>query len=409
MAKLCAVLIGVMFLSGCFEKKEVVEFWTQETEPERMEIQKQLAEMFSESYNVKVKIVPVDENVLAERIAAAKAAGRLPDVVQVGLSLMVKLTEEGVLDPEPATKVIDSLGRESFYSGALRLCEYRDGLYSAVPIDGWAQGVWFRKDWFSEKNLSEPSTLKSILDAASCLHNPEEKVYGIVIGTDPEQLYTHQVFEHIALAFGVKNIHSPKMKDVFEYYSELARFCPPGHNYWRQARQYYLTGRCGMIFYSPYIIDDIAGLVKEHRPEIPDLAEKTGFCPVISGASYGEIYALGITEGAEKKVEEWVRFLLTTGYIDWLFMSPGGKTPVRKGVIDEWRKHQFFSEYEEQMAERIASGMERIERWGFVEERDPKISDVYALKLFPQAVGKLLDGEPTESVIEWLYDEIEMM
>jgi multiple sugar transport system substrate-binding protein len=184
-----------------------------------------------------------------------------------------------------------------------------------------------------------------------------------------------------------------------EYYSELARFGPPGHNYWREARQYYLTGRAGMIWYSPYIIDDIAGLVAEHQPTVADLARKTGFAATLAGpegqpASYGEVYALGIPVGADPAASGWVKFLLGEGYQEWLSMAPGGKIPVRRGAVEQWKQHPYFAHYQPGLADTLAAGMERLERWGFFGSTAvPAIGEVYATKVVPEMLGKVISGE----------------
>ncbi|MDY6857418.1 MAG: hypothetical protein SWO11_22480 [Thermodesulfobacteriota bacterium] len=51
------------------------------------------------------------------------------------------------------------------------------------------------------------------------------------------------------------------MASTLEYYAILAQYSPPGYNSWIEERQYYITGKVAMIFYSNYILDDIAGLV----------------------------------------------------------------------------------------------------------------------------------------------------
>ena len=53
---------------------EVIVFWTTEVEKNRMEIQKILADEFLKKQGIYVKVVPVGENLLAERVTAASAA-----------------------------------------------------------------------------------------------------------------------------------------------------------------------------------------------------------------------------------------------------------------------------------------------------------------------------------------------
>ena len=410
----CTVLWMIFSSTGCQKsgKKTTIEFWTSEVEQDRIQVQEKLAARFeARNPNVDIHIVPVDENVLPEKAAAAKAAGSLPHVMEIGLVRISTYAVAGVFNAQASTEIINELGKETFYKGPLELCRNPKGEgYAAVPIDGWIQGIWYRKDWFRAKGLSKPFTWKNILTAAKTFYHPEKALYGIVIGTDPQKLYTQQVFEQFALSNGIRifqqdgriEIDSPRMVRTLEYYTELAQYGPPGHNYWREARQYYITGRVAMMFYSPYIIDDIAGLVERYEPTVPQLAKKTGFVPVLEGpqgekAGYGEIYALGICDSGEtEESKAWVKFLLNEGYAAWISMSPGGKTPVRKTVLEEWKGHHYFSYYEPGLAETIASGMESIQRWGYSEGTTfPKIGDIYGLKLIPMTVGRILAKKMT--------------
>jgi len=389
-----------------------------------MHTQNELALEFDKvNPGVKVQVVPVPEDRLNEKITGAKAAALLPDVVRLGLEYVRGYMEDGLLDASAATEAINELGEGTFYRGPLELVRSAGGGYAAVPIDGWVQGIWYRKDWFEEKGLAEPSTWLNIERAAEAFYEPKKFTYGIVLGTDPGQPYTQQTFEHIALSNGARlfdeegklKIDEGRMAEAFAFYQRLASHGPPGHNYWREARQNYLTGRAAMIFYSPYIIDDIAGLVEDQEVAVPDLPKKTGFVAAITGphgdkASYGQVVSLGILKGADKEpAKEWVKFLLTKAYARWCFMTPGGKTPVRKTISDEWKQHEIFSYYEEGMAEMLSTGMDAMKRWGYIGSRwFPLMKDIYGMKVVPEVVGLLLRGKVTpEEAVSNLSERIE--
>ncbi|MDF1554323.1 MAG: extracellular solute-binding protein [Deferrisomatales bacterium] len=403
------LLLGLTAACQQQEKVSSIVFWTAEVEQDRLELQQGLALRFAAtSGGVPVQVVPVDENVLPEKLAAAKAAGALPDVVELGLTQIVQFANQGILDGRAATAVVTELGRDSFYRGPLTLCgnPAGDGV-AAVPIDGWVQGVWYRRDWLAENGLAPPTTWDDLLRAARALHEPQASRFGIVVGTHPQQTYTQQVFEQVALsngarlytADGASAVRSAKMLAAVEYYRKLAGAGPPGHTYWREARQYYLNGRAAMIWYSPYIIDDIAGLVAEHQPTVADLAGKTGFVPTLAGpegppTSYGEVYALGIPKGAAPAAADWVKFLLGAGYQEWLSMAPGGKIPVRRGAVQKWKEHPYFAHYQPGLADTLAAGMDRMERWGFFGTTAvPAIGEVTATKVVPEMLGKVISGE----------------
>ena len=101
-----------------------------------------------------------------------------------------------------ATAVIRETGEDNFFSGPLRLVANAEGQYDAVPIDGWANGIWYRKDWFERKGLEPPATWDAILTASERFHDPANDRYGIVVVTAGQETYTQQTFEHIALSAG---------------------------------------------------------------------------------------------------------------------------------------------------------------------------------------------------------------
>ncbi len=433
--RLLPSIIAVATLSlavnwGCSFRQDTnkpvfIEFWTSDSEQDRIETQQKLAADFSTKFpNIKIKIVGVQEDLMPQRLAAYQAGGRLPEVIRLGLEYSGGYAKSNILDTPAITEVIQHLGEETFFAGPLELMRLESGEYAAAPIDGWVQCLWYRKDWFKQANLEPPTTWDRISKAAGKLNNPKENIYGLVLGTDPQQIYTQQTFEHIALSNNVRilndvghiTINPDRLKESLKFYQELTAFSPPGNNSWREARKYYLTGRAAMIFYSPYIVDDIAGFADDYRPA-KDLAENTNLVSSIKGphgdmAVYGQIDGLGITRTAlpEKRAaaKEWVKYLLTTGHLDVCNMSPGGKVPTRKAIVSSWKKHPYFSLYPSGLPERLALAMEDIKRWGWYNgHHSPIITDLYAQKLFPALIGEILTNRSTiDSAPSWIEERL---
>jgi len=413
----------------CFSNvgaKDKITFWTTEVERDRLEIQQEIARKFTTKTGIDVRVVPVQENLLAERVTAAYAAKSLPDVVFHPLEFSIGWVEAGILDVRSATDVVNRLGKETFSKGPLNLVRVTNG-YAAVPVDGWGQLLLYRKDLFDKKGLPAPDHWDRIIQAAKALHNPP-LIWGFEVATDPGQIYTQQVFELFALSNGVRltdsygNIHldTPEMVQTLEFYKALARFTPPGNLYWLHTRMDYLSGRAAMIIWSPFILDELSGLRKD-QPVVPDiirgkrgfLARNTGFVTTIHGpkgaAQYGQINYLGITQDADRgPAKKWVEFLLTEGYLKWLSMAPEGKLPVRKGTqdvpnrfIEGWMNLKFgvttkarISEfYGMDVAKTIISGMDGLDRWGFRAGKGGLISRIYGTKVIPKILKQFLSGE----------------
>lgn len=403
-----------------------ITFWTTEVERDRQQTQQQIAAEFTRRSGITVRVVPVEENLLAERVTAAYAAKSLPDVIFHPIEFTIGWCEAGILDPRSASETIRSLGEETFTAGPLNLARFGNG-FAAVPADGWGQLLLYRKDLFAEKLLPAPESWDLILSAAAALHTPP-LLWGFEAATDPGQVYTQQVFEHIALSNGVKlapsggrvDLATPEMIETLEFYRKLVQFTPPGNLYWLHTRMDYLSGRAAMIVWSPFILDELSGLRRD-QPVVPDiakgepgfLARNTGFVSAIRGrrgsGQYGQVNYFGITRDADRKAASaWVQFLLTEGYLRWLGMAAEGKLPVRRGTrerprqfIDGWTQLEFGTTtraridqfYGKEVAEALIAGTETFDRWGFSEGKGALMSKVYGTKIIPQFLKRFLEGE----------------
>ncbi|MFO7459192.1 MAG: extracellular solute-binding protein [Desulfatiglandales bacterium] len=436
-ALLAASFLLITALSPAGARKEIT-FWTTEDEKDRLEVQNNLAEEFMQKSGIRVRVIPVAENLLAERVTAAFAARSLADVIFHPIDFTVGWSEAGILDPQAATEVITSLGKETFSQGPLKLVQVTGG-YGAVPVDGWGQLLLFRKDLFKENNLAAPDHWDHILAAAKALHDPP-LMWGFEAGTDGAHHYTQQVFEHIALSNNVHlttkegrlNLNTPEMMETLEFYKALAGFSPPGNLYWLHTRLDYLTGRAAMIVWSPFILDELAGLRKD-QPVVPDmlqgepgwLARNTGFVTAIQGpggtAQYGQTNYFGISCDADKEeAREWVKFLLTDGYLKWLGMAAEGKLPVRKGTpeapnrfVEGWMNLEIgvttrakISEfYGMDVVNALVAGADRFDRWGFAEGKGVLVSKLYGTKVIPEILKRFLDGELTAKQAAEMMDQ----
>jgi multiple sugar transport system substrate-binding protein len=250
----CILIVAIAaILINKFTRPPVVvqiQFWTTETQSDRMKTIQLLMDTFQAlNPDIAVKLVPVDENDMPSQMAAASAAGNLPGLIEGSSELMLAFGEEGILDINGATTMVEKIGKDRFYLGALKMVESPDlGNYYGLPYHGWVQGIWYRADWFKEAGLAPPNTWKNILNAARTFYKPKKNQYGILVGTKAEN-YAEQCFTHFALSnkaaeFNSKGeliFNSKEMLETLEYYAELAKYNPPGPQTWR-ARDYYLQG-----------------------------------------------------------------------------------------------------------------------------------------------------------------------
>ncbi|MEE8480223.1 MAG: ABC transporter substrate-binding protein, partial [Desulfobacterales bacterium] len=139
-----------------------ITFWSVEMEKDRLEIQKKIAHAFAKKTGINVRVVPVPENLLAERVIAANASGSLPDVLFHPIDFTLGWAKAGILDKQSATDVVNYLGKETFGAGPLNLVWFSGG-YAAVPTDGWGQLLLYRKDLFKKRKLPVPDRWDRIL------------------------------------------------------------------------------------------------------------------------------------------------------------------------------------------------------------------------------------------------------
>jgi len=328
MRRTLSLIVALLVLTVA--SAQTVTFWTTEEQPARMAVQEEIAAAFEAASGISVTVVPVSESQLGERITAAFAAGDLPDVIFHPVNYTVGWAEAGILDTAAASETVANLGVDTFGAGTLALMSYR-GETAAVPADGWTQLLLYRSDLFAEAGLGTPNDYGSILVAARALHDPPN-MYGFVAATDPSQDYMMQVLEHLALANGVQliddagnvTIDTPAFVEFLAFYQELVELSPPGNLYWLQSRELYQGGQAAMIVWSPFILDELAGL----RDEVPVpadegeesgwLARNTGFVTSIAGTSYPEgagwaqVQGFGITVDADiDAAQAFIEYVLT--------------------------------------------------------------------------------------------------
>jgi len=425
MRRTLSLIVALLALSVAGAQS--LTLWTTETQPPRMEAQERLAADFEARTGISVAVVPVFEEQLAERITAAFAAGDLPDVIFHPVNYTVGWAAAGILDTAAAAEVVAELGVETFGAGALSMMSYR-GEPTAVPADGWTQLLVYRADLFAEQGLAAPTDYDAILTAARALHDPPN-MYGFVAATDPSQDYMMQVMEHLALGNGVQlvddagniTLDTPAMIEFLEFYQELVEMSPPGNLYWLQSRELYQAGQAAMIVWSPFILDELAGL-RDDVPVPADepyesgwLARNTGFVTSIAGPSFptgsgwAQVQGFGITVDADiDAAQELVKFLVTDGYLDWLGMAAEGKFPVRAGTpeeptrfVDGWAQLEvgvtarapLGEFYSAEVIDDLIEGLETGDRWAFRQGQGALVTRLYGTRLMNELVRQFIDGD----------------
>ena len=386
-----------------------IKFWTTEVQPARMAKQEEMAKAFEAKTGIKVDVIPVEEKDLGTRATAAAAAGDLPDVIYHTLQYVLPWAEAGILDVDANNDVVKALGKDTFAPGALNMAK-KGSKIAAVPVDGWTQMVVYRKDLFENADLAPPTSYANIVAAVEKL-SKQNGMFGFVAATKTDENFMSQVLEHVLLANGVNIVkkggikkQGKKLKEALEFYKVIAKASPPGELYWKQSRALYFAGKTPMIIWSPFIMDELAGLRDSAPPTInsdptsPELASKTGFITNFSGpsnkkgAAWADVRYFGITADADTdEAKQFIMYSMDEGYTNTLSIAPEGKFPVRRGNSSDpeaftkaWsklpvgvdRKAPLSDLYDPDVINNIVAGLDTANRWGVKEGELSRASKV---------------------------------
>ena len=287
--------------------------------------------------------------------------------------------------------------------------------------------IVYRKDLFEAKGLAAPNTFANVTAAIEALHNPPE-LYGFVAATKVDEGFMSQVLEHVFLANdvspvdenGIAKLDEKKTIEVLDFYKILVEASPDGELYWKQSRELYFAGKAAMIIWSPFILDELAGLRDSAPPTINDdptsseLASKTGIVTNLAGpsnsagAAWADVRYFGITTDAEEDdAAKFIAYSMNEGYTQTLSIAPEGKFPVRRGdgndataFVKAWsklpvgvdRKAPLAELYSQDMIDRIVNGLDVAQRWGVSDGQLALASKVINSQLMNRLVREYVDG-----------------
>jgi multiple sugar transport system substrate-binding protein len=408
-----------------------ITFWVAEDNAARVKGMQAIIDRFQQKSGIQVKLVAIAEDQLATQIQSASAGGKLPDVMgALSLGFLHNLAADDLADADAANEVIDSLGRDTFSKRAISLVE-SDGKPIAVPSDTWTQLLVYRKDLFQKAGLQTPDTYDKIMAAATKLNQPGQA--GIVAATKAADSFTEQTFEYLALANGCQLVNdqgaieltSPQCVAAFKFYNDLIKNgSTKGGQDVDTTRAAYFAGKAGMIIWSSFLLDELAGLRKDALPTCPQcrsdkefLAKNSGIVTAISGpdasepTNFGEVTGFAvIKDGKTDPAKQFVEFMMSEGYVDWLALAPEGKFPTRAGTKDNpqeysqaWQKLKAGVDekkplsdiYPPEVLQALTKSTDTMNRWGFQQGQGKIVGALQAEQPIPKALAAMLDGQLT--------------
>ena len=181
------------------------------------------------------------------------------------------------------------------------------------------------------------------------------------------------------------------------------------------------AGDAAMIIWSPFILDELAGLRDSAPPTInddptsPELASRTGIVTNFSGpsnpdgAAWASTNYFGITADADTEAAQaFVEYSMSDGYTATLAIAPEGKFPVRRGnadsptaFTDAWaelpvgvdRKAPLGDLYDAAMIDEIVGGLDVAQRWGVEDGQLALASKMINSQAINRIVRQYIDGQ----------------
>jgi multiple sugar transport system substrate-binding protein len=415
---------------------ETLTVWNNEFQPDRMAATQEILDEFTEKTGIKTKQVAVPEDQLPTLMTNAAAAGELPDVVlATPVAQSHQYAAEEIFDAEAAQAVVENLGADTFSQKALDLVS-SDGMATGVPSDGWGQLLIYRKDLFDEAGIEAPQTLDDVRAAAEQLDG--EGLAGITLATAAGDGFTAETFEHIALAEGCQMVDdagevtfdSPECVEALRWYGDIAsNYSVEGAQDVDSTRGTYFAGRAAMMFWSPFLLDGMAGLRNDTKPSCKEckkdpayLAKNSGLVGALAGSAgepsqFGSVSTFNISVDAPTEdAQALVEFIMSDGYVRWLGLSPQGKYPVRAGDDEDPEKFQTaWAElesgvdakaplgefYSDESIASLGEGVDAFQRWGFAQGQGPLMGALSGEQPVANAVADVIGGkDPAEAAKE---------
>jgi multiple sugar transport system substrate-binding protein len=406
-----------------------ITFWSAEDNAERVKVLQEIVNDFQTKSGVQVKLVTIAEDQLATQIQSASAGGTLPDVMgSLSLGFAHSLAADDLADADAANEVIESLGTETFSERALALVQ-SDGKPVSIPADTWTQLLVYRKDLFEKEGLETPDSFEKIQAAATKLNGSGSA--GIVAATKAADVFTQQTFEYFALANGCQltddqgavQLTTPQCVETFQFYSDLINNgSTKGGQDADTTRAAYFSGKAGMIIWSSFLLDELAGLRNDALPTCPQcrddkawLAENSGVVTAITGPSGSEATQFGevtnfsiIKDGNTEPAKQFVEYMMSDGYVRWLGFAPEGKFPTRAGTkdnpqeyIEAWNKLEAGVDtkaplsdfYPPEVLEALTESTDTMNRWGFQQGQGRLVGAQLAELPIPKALASEISGK----------------
>jgi multiple sugar transport system substrate-binding protein len=190
-----------------------------------------------------------------------------------------------------------------------------------------------------------------------------------------------------------------------------------------------------MVFWSPFLLDGMAGLRSDVQPTCAGCRGDTSFLATHSGlvgplagaggrlSQFGSLSTFNIVKGGRTKAAKaLVAFLMEDGYPRWLGLAPQGKYPVRFGDDEDPTRFVVAWEalpsgdvnpaplsdfYSAASIASLGDGVQSFRRWGFSQGQGALIGALSEKQPVAAAVAAVVGGEDPAAAAATAQREIE--
>lgn len=252
-----AALLGI---SAASAQKVQLEFWTISLAPLfNDEMNRLAAEFEKQNPNTQVKWVDVPINAMEQKLLAAVAAGRPPSAVNLNADMIVKLHEQGALEP------LGDVGQKTlstYFKGALSTFTFDNKIFG-LPWYWSPKVVAYNTEIFTKAGLdpnNPPRTIQTLIAAARQIKD-KTGMYGFVPNIN--NLGLLYMFQEAGLPILSKDgskavFNSPDHVRLLQQYVDLYKKGYIPEDTMRRgfvaATELYGAGKLGMLITGPQFI-----------------------------------------------------------------------------------------------------------------------------------------------------------
>ncbi|WP_406278699.1 sugar ABC transporter substrate-binding protein [Streptomyces sp. NBC_00191] len=304
--------------SAAADKKQTLSVWAMGTEGEKLgDVAKEYQKA---NPNITIKVTPIGWDVAHQKLVAAAAAGKLPDVMQMGGSYMGEFADMGVLEPVDTA----TFNKSDFFPAGWEQGTVAGKTYG-VPWYVDTRVLFYRTDLAEQAGVTKaPATMNELQQAAEAYQQKADAKWGLSIqpgGLDTVQSFYQFLYSaggEIVTQDGKAVVNSPEAVKALENYGSYfdkglsEKSVRPGYDVTKD----FNSGKVAMFFGGPWMM----GLLNENYPDIKGKWAVANVPTDQSSVSMAGGSSLAISTDSEHKAaaKEFVKYLTDAeGQADW--------------------------------------------------------------------------------------------